>query len=146
MGHGDRAYEYFCESSPAYMNEQAEIRVLEPYVHGQFTESKGSPFAGRSHVHWLTGTASTVMVGSVEGICGIRPGIDYIEISPALPSAWKEIKIEKFFRGNNLHIVVKNPEGKQGKPCCCTVNGVKIEGTKIPVDMLTKDTDIVVNF
>ena len=44
------------------MNDKAEIRVMEPYVHGQFTESKASPYEGRSHVHWLTGTASTVMV------------------------------------------------------------------------------------
>ena len=38
--------------------------------YGQFTEGKASPHAGRSHVHWLTGTASTVMVGCVEGILG----------------------------------------------------------------------------
>ncbi len=146
MGHGDRAYEYFCESSPAYMNDKAEIRVLEPYVHGQFTESKGSPFAGRSHVHWLTGTASTVMVGCVEGICGIRPGIDYIDICPALPSEWKSIKIDKTFRGKRLHITVNNPEGKQGKGAVCTVNGKTLDGYRIPVSMLTDETDIVVNF
>ncbi len=146
MGHGDRAYEYFCESSPAYMNDKAEIRVLEPYVHGQFTESKGSPFAGRSHVHWLTGTASTVMVGCVEGICGIRPGIDYIDICPALPSEWKSIKIDKTFRGKRLHITVNNPDGKQGKGAVCTVNGKTLDGYRIPVSMLTDETDIVVNF
>lgn len=73
IGHGDRAFEYFMESSPAAMNDKAEIRVIEPYAHGQFTESKASPYEGRSHVHWLTGTASTVMVGCVEGICGMRP-------------------------------------------------------------------------
>ena len=68
LGHGDRAFEYFLESSPANMNDKAEVRILEPYVHGQFTESTRSPYAGRSHVHWLTGTGSTVMVGCVEGI------------------------------------------------------------------------------
>lgn len=39
----------------------------EPYCYGQFTEGKASKHFGRSHVHWLTGTASTVMVGCVEG-------------------------------------------------------------------------------
>ena len=78
MGHGDRAFEYFLESSPANMNDKAEIRVLEPYVHGQFTEATRSPYAGRSHVHWLTGTGSTVMVGCVEGICGMRPNADVL--------------------------------------------------------------------
>ena len=51
MGHGNRAFEYFNESSPASMNDKAEIRKLEPYCHGQFTESVGSPFEGRAHVH-----------------------------------------------------------------------------------------------
>ena len=51
LGHGNRAFEYFLESSPAAMNDKAEIRVMEPYVHGQFTESKASPFEGRLHVH-----------------------------------------------------------------------------------------------
>ena len=73
MGHGDKAFQYFEESSPSSQNDKAEIRKLEPYVHGQYTEGDESPFHGRSHVHWLTGTASTCMVGCVEGICGIRP-------------------------------------------------------------------------
>lgn len=146
MGHGNRAYEYFCESSPAYMNDKAEIRVLEPYVHGQFTESKGSPFAGRSHVHWLTGTASTVMVGCVEGICGMRPGIDYIDICPALPAEWKSIKIDKVFRGKKLHITVLNPDAKQGKVTNCVVNGEKLDGYRIPVSMLKDENEIVVNY
>ena len=57
LGHGNRAFEYFMESSPAAMNDKADTRVIEPYAHGQFTESTRSPFEGRSHVHWLTGTA-----------------------------------------------------------------------------------------
>ena len=69
MGHGNKAFMYFEESSPSSQNDKAEIRKLEPYVHGQYTEGDESPFHGRSHVHWLTGTASTCMVGCVEGIC-----------------------------------------------------------------------------
>ena len=95
LGHGDRAFEYFLESSPANMNDKAEVRILEPYVHGQFTESTRSPYAGRSHVHWLTGTGSTVMVGCVEGICGMRPNAEGLVISPSIPHTWDGFKIEK---------------------------------------------------
>ena len=102
MGHGNRAFEYFNESSPASMNDKAEIRKLEPYCHGQFTESVGSPFEGRAHVHWLTGTASTCMVGCVEGIMGMRPDFGGIKIAPSVPSDWKEFEIEKVFRGKKL--------------------------------------------
>ena len=80
LGHGDRAWEYYCESSPAMQNDRAEIRGIEPYAYGQFTEGPESPFFGRSQVHWLTGTASTVMVGAVEGILGIRPSLKGIKI------------------------------------------------------------------
>ena len=74
-GHGERAFTYFMENAPAAWNEQADIRRLEPYCYGQFTEGRASKHPGRSHVHWLTGTASTVMVGCVEGILGLRrPG------------------------------------------------------------------------
>ena len=65
MGHGDRAFTYWLENSPAAQNDKAEVRKLEPYCYGQFTEGKASPNFGQSHVHWLTGTASTMMVGCV---------------------------------------------------------------------------------
>ena len=74
-GHGEQAFEYFLENAPAAQNDQAEIRRLEPYCYGQFTEGRASSHFGRSHVHWLTGTASTVMVGCVEGILGLRPDL-----------------------------------------------------------------------
>lgn len=125
MGHGNRAFEYFTESAPASQNDNADVRCLEPYVHGQFTESVESPFEGRSHVHWLTGTASTVMVGCVEGICGMRPDPNGIRIAPSIPSEWTEIKMEKVFRGKKLNITVKNPNGAEGGFKEFYVNGEK---------------------
>lgn len=131
LGHGDAAFRYFMESSPAAMNDKAEIRVMEPYVHGQFTESKASPYAGRSHVHWLTGTASTVMVGCTEGICGMRPDADGLVISPSIPSEWDSFKMTKKFRGKLLNITVKNPNHVQSGVTSITVNGKAIDGNKI---------------
>ena len=84
-GHGERAFTYFMENSPAAQNNCAEIRRLEPYCYGQFTEGKASKHFGRSHVHWLTGTASTVMVGCVEGILGLRPDLEGLRLSPSVP-------------------------------------------------------------
>ncbi len=133
LGHGDAAFRYFMESSPAAMNDKAEIRVLEPYVHGQFTESTASPYAGRSHVHWLTGTASTVMVGCTEGICGMRPDAEGLVISPSIPSEWDGFKMTKKFRGKLLNINVKNPNHVQSGVASMTVNGKIVEGNKLCV-------------
>lgn len=141
-GRGDRAFTYFMENAPAAQNDKAEIRKLEPYCYGQFTEGKASPCHGQSHVHWLTGTASTIMVGCVEGILGIRPNFGGIKLSPAIPSEWDSFEIEKDFRGKHLHIVVKN-EGHA--ECGCkqlTVNGKVVEGNYISESMLTEQTEI----
>jgi len=127
MGHGNRAFEYFTESSPATQNDNAEVRVLEPYVHGQFTEATESPNEGRSHVHWLTGTASTVMVGCVEGILGMRPDLNGLTVAPSIPSDWKEFFIEKVFRGKKVNITVQNPNGAESGYKEFYLNGEKLE-------------------
>ena len=143
-GHGDRAFEYFMETSPAAMNDKAEIRVIEPYAHGQFTESKASPFEGRSHVHWLTGTASTVMVGCVEGICGMCPDIEGLTIDPAIPSEWDGFTIEKTFRGKQLSIEITNPEHVQSGVIETVLNGENLKSNFIPADKLKETNKITV--
>ncbi len=141
-GHGDRAFAYFMENAPAAQNDRAEIRKLEPYCYGQFTEGKDSPHFGRSHVHWLTGTASTVMVGCVEGILGMRPDFYGIQISPAIPKEWESFEIEKDFRGKHLHITVQNPGHAETGCKKMLVNGKEIEGNYVPVELMENHTEI----
>ncbi len=142
LGHGERAFTYFLENAPAAQNDKAEIRRLEPYCYGQFTEGRASLHPGRSHVHWLTGTASTVMVGCVEGILGLRPNLDGIKISPAIPKHWTHLEIEKDFRQKHLHIVIDNPSGKESGCERLTVNGTELSGNYIP-DLILKDKNEV---
>ncbi len=143
MGHGERAFEYYIENSPAKQNECADVRKLEPYCYGQFTEGKDSPHFGRSHVHWLTGTASTIMVGSVEGILGMRPDLTGLKIAPSIPKDWDGLEIEKVFRGKKLHITVKNPDHKESGCQELIVNGAKLEGNYVPESAMTDNTEIV---
>lgn len=143
-GHGNRAFEYFLESSPAALNDKAEIRVIEPYAHGQFTESTRSPFEGRSHVHWLTGTASTVMVGCVEGILGMRPNAEGLVIDPAIPSEWESYTVEKVFRGKQLNMTFNNPNHAESGVASIILNGKKLEGNFIPASALEDENEVVV--
>lgn len=143
LGHGERAFEYFSENAPSMQNDRAEIRCIEPYCYGQFTEGAASPHQGRSHVHWLTGTASTVMVGCVEGILGIRPEIGGLNIAPSIPKDWKSLEIWKTFRGRKLHISVQNPDGKESGCARLTVDGRAMDGCYIPEDALSENSEIV---
>ncbi len=142
MGHGNRAFAYFCENAPSMQNDRAEIRGIEPYCYGQFTEGAASPHFGRSHVHWLTGTASTVMVGCVEGILGLRPDLNGLRLSPSIPGDWKELEIEKTFRGKKLHISIRNPAGRESGCTRLVVNGQAVEGNTIPESMLGEQNQI----
>ncbi len=142
-GHGNRAFEYFMENAPAAQNDKAEIRKLEPYCYGQFVEGKDSPKHGRAHVHWLTGTASTVMVGCVEGIMGMRPDFYGLRIAPSIPSDWKEFEISKDFRGKHLSIKVLNPNGAESGFKSLTVNGKALEDNYIPADMLEDENEVI---
>ena len=141
-GHGERAFTYFMENAPAAQNDRAEIRRLEPYCYGQFTEGKASPHFGRSHVHWLTGTASTVMVGCVEGILGMRPDFYGLKIAPSIPKEWDGFEIEKDFRGNHLHITVKNPGHVQTGCKKLVVDGKEMQENYIPAEVLKENSEI----
>jgi cellobiose phosphorylase len=141
-GEGNRAYQYFKECNPANMNDKAEIRNMEPYVHGQFTESTDSPNFGRANVHWLTGTATTVMVSCVEGILGITPSVNGIEVNPCIPSEWDGLEISKVFRTKKLNIKVKNPNHSQKGIKEVTVNGEKLKGVFIPIELLKEENDV----
>jgi len=144
LGRGDMAYLYLREMAPAYMNEDADRRVMEPYAHAQTIEAKDSPFAGRAHVHWLTGAATTVMVAIVEGILGIKPSPKGIEINPSIPGDWKNWSMTKIFRGKKLNISISNPNGNQHGVKSTTVNGNKLDNNFIPIEQLKDVNDILI--
>ena len=140
LGHGDRAFTYFKESCPAAYNERAEIREVEPYVHSQFIEGHETPQPGRAHVHWLTGTASTVMVGCVEGILGLRPTPEGLVVKPSIPAAWDGFTMDKTFRGKRLHIDVQNPNHHEGGVEKTLINGVEV-ASEVLTDAMLADGD-----
>lgn len=144
LGHGNRAYKYWKEAAPATYNDNAEHRCLEPYVYGQFVEGKDSPFAGRAHVHWLTGTASTVMVGTVEGILGMRPNAEGLVVDPSIPSEWESYSVEKTFRGKKLHMKFSNPNKAESGVSSVVLNGEKLESNLIPAAKLKDENEVVV--
>ena len=141
-GHGGRAFTYFMENAPAAWNDRAELRRLEPYCYGQFTEGRASGHQGRSHVHWLTGTASTMMVGCIEGILGLRPDPDGITLSPSIPGDWTHLEIEKDFRKKHLHILIENPNKRESGCEKLILNGKEMNGNYIPAGLLEDENEI----
>ncbi|HEX2926432.1 MAG TPA: glycosyl hydrolase family 65 protein, partial [Ruminiclostridium sp.] len=123
LGHGSRAWEYYNSTNPATQNDCADKRHTEPYVYSQFIDGVESPNHGRSHGHWLTGSASSIMTAVVEGILGIRADYNGLIIDPCIPPDWKEFSMVRHFRGKKLNIQVENPKSVEKGVREINING-----------------------
>lgn len=144
LGHGDRAYESFRAYLPAAYNDRAEVRQIEPYVYCQFTHSKYSPRFGAARVPWLSGSATWSYFAITQYILGIRPEYEGLRLDPCIPSAWKEIKVARIFRGKRLAIEIRNPSGAQKGVKKVTLNGETLEGNLISAGKMKAENHVIV--
>ena len=144
LGHGDLAYQYFRAYLPAAYNTRAELRQIEPYVYCQFTHSKYSPRFGASRVPWLSGSAAWSFYAATQYILGVQPEYGGLRIDPCIPSAWKEFKVTRIFRGKKVTITVKNPAGAQKGVKKLVLNGKQLEGNFIPAEKLLAENQVEV--
>ncbi len=143
LGNGDRAYRVHRANLPSRFNEQAEVRLIEPYCYCQSTSSKYSKREGKAHLPWLTGSAGWSYFAPTQYLLGIRPEITGLRIDPCIPSKWEGFSATRIFRGRTIEIEVKNPNGHCRGISSLTLNGEKIEGNFLPLEKL-KDTNTVV--
>jgi cellobiose phosphorylase len=144
MGHGDRAYEYLRAYLPAACNDKAEIREIEPYVLCQSTHSKYSPKQGASRIPWLSGSATWTYYAITQYILGVRPEYGGLTLDPCIPTTWDRLKIRRRFRGKNLQIIIRNPNGNQRGVASMLLNGERVNGNYIAGDMLKEENELEV--
>ena len=144
IGNGNRAYEYFRKFMPSAYNTEAELRQTEPYVYAQFTNSVYSPRYGASRLPWLSGTASWAYYTAAQFILGIQPDYNGLRIDPCIPSNWKDIKIKRVFRNKIFRIIIKNEKGSQKGIKKLILNGNKINGNLIPLELMEDKNDVIV--
>jgi len=144
LGHGNQAYEYWRSYMPAAYNTRAEIRQIEPYVYNQSTHGKYSPRFGNSRLPWLSGSATWSFFAATQHILGIQPDYNGLIIDPCIPSSWKQFRVTRLFRGKLLNIIVKNDNAVQKGISKITINGVAIDGTLIPINMMKDKNEVLV--
>lgn len=132
IGRGNRAFEVYKKTAPAYTEAISEIHKTEPYCYSQMIAGKDAANFGEAKNSWLTGTAAWTFVSISQYILGIRPGFHGLIVDPCLPDSIKEFKAVRKFRGAVYHIEVTN-NGQSGN--CITsfhVDGKPISGNEIP--------------
>ncbi|MDO4982174.1 MAG: glycosyl transferase [Eubacteriales bacterium] len=133
LGHGDRAFEVYERTCPAYIEDISEIHRTEPYVYSQMIAGKDAPTFGEAKNSWLTGTAAWTFLSVSQAILGIVPELDGLRIDPCLPQFMKGFTATRRFRNAVYIIKVENPDGVSKGVKTVTVNGKKTDGNIIPV-------------
>ena len=141
MGHGNRAFDLYKKTCPAFLEEISEIHRTEPYVYCQMVAGKDAPTFGEGKNSWLTGTAAWTFTVLTQGILGIQPDYDGLRVDPCIPDTVKEYKVNRRFRGTMYHITVKNENGRQKGVKQVVIDGKPIEEKIIPVSK-KKDVNV----
>ncbi len=132
IGRGNRAFEVYRRTSPAYKEDISEIYKAEPYVYAQMIAGKDAPHFGEAKNSWLTGTAAWSFVCISQYILGIRPGFNGLIIDPCLPDSIKEFSAVRKFRGANYYIHVNHTKQNDNGILSILVDGKPLEGKEIP--------------
>ena len=131
VGRGDRAFEIYKKTCPAYTEEISEIHKTEPYIYCQMVAGRDAKFHGQGKNSWLTGTAAWTFVNISQYILGVYPTHEGLSVDPCVPADFGDFKITRKFREGTYNISVKQ-NGTQKGVKSMTVNGAALEGHIIP--------------
>jgi len=144
IGDGNRAFEIYKKTCPAYIEDISEIHCTEPYVYSQMVAGKDAKFFGQGKNSWLTGTAAWTFTDISQYILGIYPTLNGLSVDPCVPEGFGDFTVTRKYRGVTYHISVKNPDNVQKGVRSMTVNGNAVEGNVIPMDASVSEADVVV--
>ena len=133
LGHGDRAFQVYRRTCPAYTEAISEIHRTEPYVYSQMIAGIDAPSFGEAKNSWLTGTAAWTFLSISQAILGVIPTLDGLMLDPCVPGDWKEFTVCRKYRGADYSIRVCNPKGVQKGVASVTVDGKQIPGNVLPI-------------
>ena len=133
LGHGDRAFEVYRKTCPAYIEDISEIHRTEPYVYSQMVAGRDAPTFGEAKNSWLTGTAAWNFYVISNYILGIKPDWEGLKIDPCIPHTWDGYQVSRRFRGATYAIAIENPSHVCRGVKQVTVDGQAIAGNVLPV-------------
>lgn len=142
LGNGDRAFEIYKKTCPAYIEDISDIHCTEPYVYSQMVAGKDAKFFGQGKNSWLTGTAAWTFTDISQYILGVYPTLNGLQINPCLPEGFGDFDLDRTYRGVNYHIHVTNPSNVQKGVSKMSVDGKEVEGNIIPFDSSSKDVTV----
>ena len=134
IGRGERAFEIYQKTCPAYVEEISEIHRTEPYVYSQMVAGADAKFHGEAKNSWLTGTAAWTFVNISQYILGVAPTHKGLSINPCVPKDFGDFTLTRKFREGTYNIKVTNPDHVEKGIKSITIDGKAIDGCVIPYE------------
>ena len=144
IGRGDRAFEIYQKTCPAYVEEFSEIHRTEPYVYSQMVAGADAKFHGEAKNSWLTGTAAWTFVNVSQHILGVYPTHKGLSIDPCVPKGFGDFTLTRKFREGTYNIRVVNPDNVEKGVKSITVDGKAVDGCVVPYEKGKTSYDVVV--
>ncbi|HDR04541.1 MAG TPA: glycosyl transferase family 36 [Candidatus Marinimicrobia bacterium] len=144
---GDKAlaWKVYSRMLPQNSARNIDRYETEPYVFSEYVTTIDHDTAGQASHSWLTGTAVWMLYIGINSICGIQADFDGLRLQPNFPNEWKELKVERTFRGNRRILRFLNPNGMYSRIKSIEMEGEIIQGTHIPENLwLNGESPIVV--
>ena len=132
LGRGNRAFEIYKKTCPAYIEDISEIHCTEPYVYSQMIAGKDAFFFGQAKNSWLTGTAAWTFVNVSQYILGVVPTLNGLSIDPCIPSEMgTSFTMTRKYREGLYTITVKNPNQVEKGVVKLIVDGKELTNTTV---------------
>ena len=144
VGHGDRAFEIYQKTCPAYVEEFSEIHRTEPYIYCQMVGGHDAKYFGEGKNSWLTGTAAWTFCNISQYILGIAPTHHGLSINPCTPKDFGDFTITRKFREGTYTIEVHNPNHVEKGIAGITVDGKAIDGCVVPYEKGKENYHVIV--
>ncbi|MBE7009215.1 MAG: glycosyl transferase [Ruminococcaceae bacterium] len=142
LGHGDRAFEVYRRTAPAYIEDISEIHRTEPYVYSQMIAGCDAPSFGEGKNSWLTGTAAWTFLSVSQAILGVKPTLDGLKVDPCIPASLKGFTVTRRYRGATYRITVDNSAGAQYGVKSVAVGGKAVSGNVLPIAGAGETVDV----
>ena len=144
IGRGDRAFEVYQKTCPAYVEDISEIHRTEPYVYSQMVAGADAYIPGEAKNSWLTGTAAWTFVNISQYILGVYPTHKGLSVNPCIPKNFGDFEITRKFREGTYNIKVVNPDKVEKGIKSLTVDGAPVDGCVIPYVKGKETYDVIV--
>lgn len=144
IGRGNRAFEVYKKTCPAFLQDISEIHRTEPYVYSQMIAGADAPHHGEAKNSWLTGTAAWTFVNVSQYILGITPDWNGLKVDPCVPSKLGNFSIHRVFRDAEYDIHIENPNCVEKGVVSLTIDDQPVEGCIIPFEKGKKHYNVKV--